>query len=180
MRLIELQAIVRRLTCESCRNTMVVFRGLIGCRYVFKNIRYAAPPVGKLRWAKPAAPAPNTTLQDGSYGPKCIQSSSGGMNMIGSGNTSPVGAAINQLYVPLLPDGLDATGSDSSAWAESRSPYLQAEVKTVSSWTFTSLEKPSRTRLSNYRLWYGFMAAGTSLGARTQCHLSSRSMTDQE
>lgn len=26
--------------------------------YTFRNIRYAAPPVGNLRWAKPAAPEP--------------------------------------------------------------------------------------------------------------------------
>ncbi|KAK3939102.1 putative esterase and lipase [Diplogelasinospora grovesii] len=41
------------------------------CSYTFKNIRFAAPPVGSLRWAKPAPPTVNTTLQDGSYGPQC-------------------------------------------------------------------------------------------------------------
>lgn len=42
--------------------------------YVFKNIRFAAPPLGKLRWAKPAAPEKMTEIQDGSDGRSCIQS----------------------------------------------------------------------------------------------------------
>lgn len=41
--------------------------------YTFKNIRFAAPPIGNLRWAKPAPPAKEETIQDGSYGPLCIQ-----------------------------------------------------------------------------------------------------------
>ncbi len=41
--------------------------------YVFKNIRFAAPPVGDLRWAKPAPPAQESGVQDGSYGPICVQ-----------------------------------------------------------------------------------------------------------
>lgn len=41
--------------------------------YTFKNIRFAAPPVGNLRWAKPAPPAQEKTVQDGSYGPICLQ-----------------------------------------------------------------------------------------------------------
>lgn len=69
-------------------------------RYIFKNIRYAAPPVGNLRWAKPVPPSPNSTLQDGSYGPKCIQSAPNGVNLVGPGNQSPIGAALNQLYAP--------------------------------------------------------------------------------
>ncbi|GAB1315730.1 Esterase and lipase [Madurella fahalii] len=77
--------------------------------YVFKNIRYAAPPVGSLRWAKPAPPLPNSTLQDGSYGPKCIQSAPNGVNLVGPGNQSPVGAALNQFLggipVPLFSGG---------------------------------------------------------------------------
>ncbi|KAK0641217.1 Alpha/Beta hydrolase protein [Cercophora newfieldiana] len=77
--------------------------------YIFRNIRFAAPPVGDLRWAKPAPPQPNSTLQDGSYGPKCIQSAVSGMNLVGPGNTSPVGAAINQFLggipVPLFQGG---------------------------------------------------------------------------
>ncbi|KAK3332026.1 Alpha/Beta hydrolase protein [Cercophora scortea] len=77
--------------------------------YIFRNIRYAAPPVGNLRWAKPAPPLTNTTLQDGSYGPKCIQSAPAGLNIVGKGNASPVGAAINQFLggipIPLFSGG---------------------------------------------------------------------------
>ncbi|KAL2859560.1 carboxylesterase family protein [Aspergillus pseudodeflectus] len=41
--------------------------------YTFRNIRYAAPPVGDLRWSKPAPPKSIHGIQDGSYGPNCIQ-----------------------------------------------------------------------------------------------------------
>ncbi|KAJ9151183.1 Alpha/beta-hydrolase [Pleurostoma richardsiae] len=77
--------------------------------YTFKNIRYAAPPVGDLRWAKPASPVSNATLQDGSYGHSCVQSAIKGLNLVGSGNGSPIGAAINQFLggipVPLFSGG---------------------------------------------------------------------------
>ncbi|KAJ0423580.1 Alpha/Beta hydrolase protein [Aspergillus carlsbadensis] len=41
--------------------------------YTFRNIRYAAPPIGDLRWSKPAPPKWISGVQDGSYGPNCIQ-----------------------------------------------------------------------------------------------------------
>ena len=41
--------------------------------YVFKNIRYAAPPVGVLRWAKPAPPTKRAGIQDGRDGSSCTQ-----------------------------------------------------------------------------------------------------------
>jgi carboxylesterase type B len=41
--------------------------------YKFTNVRFGAPPVGHLRWQKPAPPAANTTIQDGKYGPSCVQ-----------------------------------------------------------------------------------------------------------
>lgn len=43
--------------------------------YVFRNVRYAAPPVGDLRWSKPAPPESIHGIQDGSYGHNCIPSS---------------------------------------------------------------------------------------------------------
>ncbi|CAK7222974.1 hypothetical protein SCUCBS95973_005017 [Sporothrix curviconia] len=64
--------------------------------YTFSNIRYAAPPVGNLRWAKPAPPLKNTTLQDGSYGHACVQAAVDHFNVVGSGNGYPLGAAVNQ------------------------------------------------------------------------------------
>ncbi|KAK4190954.1 putative esterase and lipase [Podospora australis] len=79
--------------------------------YVFRNIRFAQPPVGNLRWAKPLPPLVNTTLQDGSYGPKCIQSAPHGVNFAGPGNNSPVGAAFNQ-FVGGIPLPLFSGGSE--------------------------------------------------------------------
>ncbi|KAL8994964.1 MAG: hypothetical protein Q9169_005205 [Polycauliona sp. 2 TL-2023] len=56
--------------------------------YVFKNIRYAAPPVGDLRWAKPAPPTPESGVQDGSYGPICIQAPMGGSDPAAANSSS--------------------------------------------------------------------------------------------
>ncbi|KAF2667279.1 alpha/beta-hydrolase [Microthyrium microscopicum] len=49
--------------------------------YWFRNIRFAAPPVESLRWAKPAPPATNTTLQTGAYGATCPQANPGGIQI---------------------------------------------------------------------------------------------------
>ena len=67
--------------------------------YTFKNIRFAAPPLGSLRFAAPAPPVPDTsTIHDGSYGPVCRQSTpSGGFNVLGSANEHPLGATLNQI-----------------------------------------------------------------------------------
>ena len=64
--------------------------------YTFKNIRFAAPPVGDLRWAKPAAPSSTPGVQDGSYGPICVQAPIKGPQLTGSGASSPFGQAANQ------------------------------------------------------------------------------------
>ncbi|KAJ2892035.1 Lipase 2 [Zalerion maritima] len=71
--------------------------------YIFKNIRFAAPPVGDLRWAKPAPPATESGIQDGSYGHSCVQTGINGLNLMGDGNSSPIGTAMNQFLagIPL-------------------------------------------------------------------------------
>jgi len=42
--------------------------------YIFANIRFAAPPVGNLRWAEPTDPIVEDGIQDGSVGGTCFQS----------------------------------------------------------------------------------------------------------
>jgi hypothetical protein len=44
--------------------------------YIFANIRFAAPPIGDLRWAEPADPVTQDGIQDGSVGGSCFQSTS--------------------------------------------------------------------------------------------------------
>jgi len=63
--------------------------------YVFKNIRFGAPPVGDLRFRKPSLPSKNTTVSDGSYGPQCVQTlpSLGG---IGGGSPESSGSEGNR------------------------------------------------------------------------------------
>jgi carboxylesterase type B len=53
--------------------------------YAFRNIRYAASPVGDLRFAPPAPPEPVAEIQDGSYGPLCLQFTDEGAVKEGSG-----------------------------------------------------------------------------------------------
>ncbi|KAE9961333.1 hypothetical protein BLS_002475 [Venturia inaequalis] len=57
--------------------------------YVFKNVRFAAPPLGPLRWAKPAPPLKMEAVQDGAEGRSCTQSSS--RLVMGGVSTSPPG-----------------------------------------------------------------------------------------
>ncbi|KAH9907330.1 Alpha/Beta hydrolase protein [Xylariomycetidae sp. FL2044] len=77
--------------------------------YIFKNIRYAAPPTGNLRWAKPAPPMNESGIQDGSLGHICHQAAPNGLNLLGTGNQFPIGGALNQFLggipVPLFSGG---------------------------------------------------------------------------
>ncbi|KAL9634627.1 MAG: hypothetical protein Q9204_002921, partial [Flavoplaca sp. TL-2023a] len=70
--------------------------------YTFKNIRFAAPPTGDLRWAPPAPPQQELGIQDGSYGPICKQAPIKGPQLTGPGAKLPLGQALNQ-YLAGIP-----------------------------------------------------------------------------
>ncbi|KAL9594897.1 MAG: hypothetical protein Q9219_006774 [cf. Caloplaca sp. 3 TL-2023] len=80
--------------------------------YVFKNIRFAAPPVGNLRWAKPAAPTQEVGVQDGSYGPICVQAPIQGPQLTGPGASSPIGQALNQFLAGIPVPSFKAASED--------------------------------------------------------------------
>ncbi|KAL8788912.1 MAG: hypothetical protein Q9213_001435 [Squamulea squamosa] len=80
--------------------------------YVFKNIRFAAPPVGNLRWAKPAPPAPESGIQDGSYGPTCIQAPLKGPQLTGPGANSSFGQGLNQFFAGIPVPSLQPASED--------------------------------------------------------------------
>ncbi|KAL9578394.1 MAG: hypothetical protein Q9212_005744 [Teloschistes hypoglaucus] len=80
--------------------------------YVFKNIRFAAPPVGNLRWAKPALPTPESSIQDGSYGPICVQAPIKGPQLSGPGASSPIGQALNQFLAGIPIPSFKAASED--------------------------------------------------------------------
>ncbi|KAH8887704.1 alpha/beta-hydrolase [Thozetella sp. PMI_491] len=79
--------------------------------YTFKNIRYAASPVGDFRWEKPAPPLPTSGIQDGDYGPNCVQAKLDGFNAVGPLNQLPIGGAANSFLggipIPLFEGGLE-------------------------------------------------------------------------
>ena len=78
--------------------------------YIFRNIRFAAPPVGKLRFAKPAEPEVNSTLQDGKYGPSCIGA---GLKALAAAGAGITGQSSSSLTGAL--GGLDTSSIDPSS-----------------------------------------------------------------
>ncbi|KAH8176833.1 carboxylesterase family protein [Sarocladium implicatum] len=66
--------------------------------WTFKNIPYAAPPLGHLRWAKPAPPLQRSGTQPGNRsGPACLQSVMYGLNVVGGKNEETIGQLVNQI-----------------------------------------------------------------------------------
>ncbi|KAH7062200.1 Alpha/Beta hydrolase protein [Macrophomina phaseolina] len=69
--------------------------------YTFKNIPFAAPPTGSLRWREPQPPLTNTSLIDGSHGPSCIQTGIGDPdNIQGISGPSSEDCLYLDAYVP--------------------------------------------------------------------------------
>ncbi len=90
--------------------------------------------MGDLRWAKPAAPESTSTVQDGRYGPICVQSSPNGLNLLGPGDQSPNGGALNQ-FLAGIPVALFSGGNEDSLFldvyvpgAAVRSPSMKLPV----------------------------------------------------
>ncbi|KAL8917021.1 MAG: hypothetical protein Q9208_008196 [Pyrenodesmia sp. 3 TL-2023] len=84
----------------------------VGNIYTFKNIRYAAPPTGDLRWARPAPPKPESGIQDGSYGPICMQAPIPGPKLTGPGADLPIGRALNQYLAGIPIPSFEAADED--------------------------------------------------------------------
>ncbi|KAI9818916.1 MAG: hypothetical protein M1827_007737 [Pycnora praestabilis] len=83
-----------------------------GKLFVFKNIRFGAPPLGDLRWAKPAPPESVIGIQNGTFGPSCQQSSTKGFDFLGPlADWGRIPAAISQFFggipIPLFNDGAE-------------------------------------------------------------------------
>jgi len=57
--------------CPPCLKLSLTFH--LEKFYTFRNVRYAAPPVGSLRFARPQPPQPVQGIQDGSIGNVCPQ-----------------------------------------------------------------------------------------------------------
>lgn len=66
---------------------------------MFRNIRFAAAPVGTLRFAKPAPPVPTDKLQTGAQGGTCAQSIPAGLisGALGSGLGSLAGGIVGSV-----------------------------------------------------------------------------------
>jgi carboxylesterase type B len=71
---------------------------LINDIYFFQDVRFAAPPVGNLRFAKPAPPQTVYGVQSGSGGKVCHGTvPPRGLNFVGDGDYLPVSQVVNEL-----------------------------------------------------------------------------------
>ena len=136
--------------------------------YTFKNIRFAAPPVGELRWALPAEPEHNATLQDGSYGPVCVQAPLKGVDLVGPGDESAIGAAANQLFGGLTSLKPSPPSSEGMTNPDLYPRTSLTNIKTVSSWTYMSLPKLSMIRHFASQSYIGSMEGPIYLGRKTR------------
>lgn len=90
--------------------------------YKFQNIRFAAPPVGDLRWAKPAPPPTQSGIVDGSVGGKCPQAAIKGLNIVGTADNSPIAAVIDAF----IDDVIEPLFSGGQEDCRSRKPSCKA------------------------------------------------------
>ncbi|EKG17965.1 Carboxylesterase type B [Macrophomina phaseolina MS6] len=128
--------------------------------YTFKNIRFAAPPTGENRWRKPQPPINNDTVQDGSYGPICVQAPIEGLNLLGPGNNSPIGGAVNQ-FLGGIPVPIFDGGSEDCLFLD-----FKDALDLIGFYSGTGLIQQTGGNViyvaGNYRLGtYGFLAGET-------------------
>jgi carboxylesterase type B len=70
--------------------------------YRFKNIRFAAPSVGNLRWAKPTPPPVQSGIVDGSVGSKCPQAVIKALNLLGDGTNLLIESLIDNFISDVI------------------------------------------------------------------------------
>ena len=127
------------------------------CSHAFRNIPYAAPAVGDLRWVKPAPPVNQSGTQQTCEKPTCPQALINGINFIGTGNESPIGAAINQLYAsglfsPAYPLTRQYTNTLGLASADYLSRALVRRVRMSSSNSHSWLAAPTKVSTASEKL----------------------------
>ena len=120
--------------------------------YKFKNIRFAAPPVGDLRWAKPAPAPKNAALQSGDYGPKCPQASIKGINLLGDGTTSVAATILDTIVSDYVEPAVINGGSEDCLFLDVYVPGA-------------AVRSPSTTSLPVIHWFYG---GGFILGSKDQ------------
>jgi carboxylesterase type B len=109
-------------------------------------VRFAAPPLRQLRWAKPAPPLKTEVIQDGTEGRSCTQSSS--RLILGGSSASPPGEDCLFLDVTVPAKAIKTPSAKLPVMGKSR------------------LESPVALTLREYIAW--FYGGAYSVGSKEQ------------